>query len=116
MTAKADPHRFDDLFSEFGRIALRRMFGGEGIYADDLMFGLVVEDRIYFKVDDTTRATYAGEQCEPFTYMKEGKRTSLSYYAIPDRLYDEPEELAEWARRAYAVARAKAKAKPKKKK
>jgi DNA transformation protein len=114
MAAKADPHRFDDLFAPFGRIVLRRMFGGEGIYADSLMFGLVVDDRIYFKTDDLTRAAYVAEQCDAFTYgTKDGRHVSLSYFAIPERLYDDPEELAGWARRAHAVARAKPKAKPK---
>ena len=116
MAAKADLHRFDDLFAEFGRIELRRMFGGEGIYTNGLMFGIIVDDRIYFKTDDTTRGAYVAEQCEPFTYMKEGKRMSMSYFAIPERLYDEPDELADWARHAHGVALAKPKAKPKAKK
>ncbi len=107
MAPKADPHRFDDLFAEFGRIELRRMFGGEGIYANDTMFGLVVDDRIYFKTDDATRVAYVAEHCDPFTYMKKGKRTSLSYFAIPERLYDEPEELAAWAGKAFGVAKTK---------
>ena len=113
---KRDANRFDDLFHHFGRIAVRRMFGGEGIYARDTMFGLVVDDRIYFKVDDATRPVYAAEDCAPFTYMKEGKRTSLSYYAIPDRLYDDPDALAAWARAALAAALEKSKSKPKPKK
>jgi DNA transformation protein len=123
MAPKADLHRFDDLFAPFGRIDLRRMFGGEGIYADSLMFGLVVDDRIYLKTDDVTRAAYVAEQCDAFTYgTKNGRHVSLSYFAIPERLYDDPDELAGWARHAHAVARAKpkpkikAKVKPKKKK
>ena len=48
--------------------------------------------------------------------MKEGKRMSMSYFAIPERLYDAPEELADWARQAHGVALAKPKAKPKAKK
>ena len=34
---KSDPHRFDDLFFEFGPITLRRFFGGEGIYSGETM-------------------------------------------------------------------------------
>ena len=113
---KRDAHRFDDLFHHFGRISVRRMFGGEGIYGNGPMFGIIVDDRIYFKTDDTTRGAYVAEQCEPFTYMKEGKRMSMSYFAIPERLYDAPEELADWARQAHGVALAKPKAKPKAKK
>ena len=39
---KRDSHRFDDLFHDFGRVAVRRMFGGEGIFVGDLMIGLVI--------------------------------------------------------------------------
>jgi DNA transformation protein len=112
MATKADPHRFDDLFASFGPIALRRMFGGEGLFVKGQIIGLVMDDRIFLKTDAATRSAYIAERCKPFGFMKGGKRIETSYFAIPERLYDEPEELADWARKAHAVARAKAK-KPK---
>jgi DNA transformation protein len=100
-----DPDRFDDLFAPFGKIAVRRMFGGEGLYRDNVMFGIVFEERIYFKTDDEGRPAFVREGCLPFVYpMKKGDITSHNYYALPDRLYDDPDELAEWARKALAVA------------
>ena len=114
--SKADPSRFDDLFSVFGKITLRRMFGGEGLYVNGLMIGLVMEDRIYLKSDEATRPAFVAEKCEPFTYSaKGGKRVSLGYYAIPERLYDDPHDFADWARGARDVA-IKAAAKKTKKK
>lgn len=103
---KRDSRRFDDLFSHFGRITLRRMFGGEGIFVDDLMIGIVVEDQIYLKAGDSNRPDFQAEGAKPFTYHrgKERKATSLSYYAVPDRLLDDAEEFGEWARKAHAVA------------
>jgi len=99
---------FADLFQAFGRITVRRMFGGAGLFVDGLMIGLVMDERIYLKTDDQTRAAFIAERCEPFTYgAKGGKRVSLGYYAIPDRLLDDPEEFADWARAAERVARAK---------
>jgi DNA transformation protein len=116
MPAAADLHRFDDLFAEFGRIELRRMFGGEGIYANGAIIGIIIRDVIYLKTDEVTRGAYLAEGCKPFSYQAQGKkRESITYYAIPDRLYDDPEELADWARRARAVAPAKAKPKAKSK-
>ena len=106
--AKADPSRFDDLFSAFGRIAVRRMFGGEGLFVDGLMIGLVIQDRIYLKTDDQSRKAYIAEKSKPFTYSaKGGKKVSLNHYAIPERIHDDPELFADWARAAHAVARAK---------
>jgi DNA transformation protein len=102
---KRDPHRFDDLFHDFGRISLRRMFGGEGIYAGEQIIGLVIDDQIYLKTTDRNRADFLAEGCEPFSYMRGKKRMATSYYAVPDRLLDNAEEFAGWVRKAHDAAR-----------
>ena len=105
MAAKADPNRFNDLFAPFGRIAVRRMFGAEGLFRDGLMFGIVYEERIYFKTSEESRQAFLAEGAGPLYYkMKNAEGILTSYYELPDRLYDDPEELAEWARAAFAVA------------
>jgi DNA transformation protein len=102
--AKADPHRFDDLFQVFGPISLRRFFGGEGIYSGDIMIGMIFSDTIYFKTDEETRKPFLAERTKPFTFKKGGETVVTGWYALPDRLYDDPDELAAWARAAFAVA------------
>ena len=104
----SDANRFDDLFSAFGPIRLRRFFGGEGIYAGDVMIGMVFGDIIYFKTDAETREAFAAEKCKPFSFVKRksGETVVTTWFALPDRLYDEPDELAEWARAARRVAKA----------
>lgn len=99
--------RFDDLFAEFGPIRLRRLFGGEGIVADDVMIGMVFSDVIYFKTDEETRKAFVAEKCKPFSFLKRstGETIVTTWFALPDRLYDDPEELAQWARAALAAAR-----------
>jgi DNA transformation protein len=101
---KRDPRRFDDLFHYFGPINLRRMFGGEGLYAGDQIIALVIDDRLYLKTTDSNRADFLADGCEPFTYMRGKKRMATSYYAVPERLLDDPEEFAGWARKAQAAA------------
>ena len=102
-----DPHRFDDLFSEFGPIALRRFFGGEGIYAGSVMIGMVFGDTVYFKTDDKTIKAFRKEGSLPFTFKKRGTEIiETTWFSLPDRLYDDPEELAHWARDALKVASA----------
>lgn len=106
-------HRFDDLFAAFGPVAVKRFFGGEGIYAGAVMIGMVFDDVIYLCTDETTRAAFVAESCEPFRFAKGGETVVTHWYAVPDRLYDDPEELAAWARAARAVAAAsKTKRKP----
>ena len=105
MAAKADPDRFDDLFAPFGKILVRRMFGAEGLFRDGLMFGIVYEERIYFKTSEESRQAFIAEGAGPLYYkMKNAEGILTSYYELPDRLYDDPEELADWARDAFAVA------------
>lgn len=108
MTASRanDPHRFDDLFQNFGPIAVRRFFGGEGIFSGDVMLGMVFDDRIFLKTDAVTRKAFVAENCKPFSFVKpkSGETVITGWYAIPDRLYDDPEEFAQWARAAFGLA------------
>ncbi|HEY4939861.1 MAG TPA: TfoX/Sxy family protein [Rhizomicrobium sp.] len=94
MPAKSDPHRFDDLFSEFGPIRLRRFFGGEGIYADDVMIGMVFDDIVYFKTDEETALAFKAAKTKPFSFYKSKELIVTTWFALPDRLYDDPDELA----------------------
>ena len=105
--AKAESNRYSDLFSAFGPIALRCMFGGEGLFVNGTMIGLVMREQLYLKTDAASRAPYLAEGMKPFSFAKNGKLVETGYYAIPDRLYDDPEEFAGWARRAHKVALAK---------
>src|SRR5437899_1821763 len=104
MPLKNDPRRFDDLFSEFGLIKLKRFFGGEGIWSGDTMIAMVFDDAIYFKTDEKTRQAFTAEKCKPFTFEKGSETIVTGWLSLPDRLYDDPEELALWARAALAVA------------
>jgi DNA transformation protein len=102
-----------ELFSAFGAIYIRRMFGGADLYAGEVMFGLVSDDLIYLKADEVTATAFARENCVPFQYTaKNGRRAVMSYWRLPDRLYDDPDELAQWARQALAVAHKGAAKKP----
>src|SRR5262245_25742680 len=113
-TKIVDAEFIHDLFQPFGTVNVRRMFGGAGLFADGVMFGLVSSGQIYLKVDATTVTRFEREQCQPFEYStKNGKRALTSYWRLPDRLYDDADELAQWARQALAAARRGATVKPK---
>src|SRR5690348_15200863 len=81
------------------------MFGGAGIYAHGTMFALVADGIIYLKADELSTPAFERESLPPFTYeTKDGKRGVMSYRRMPDRLYDDPDELATWAHAALAAA------------
>jgi DNA transformation protein len=85
------------------------MLGGAGIFADGVMFGLVADDVIYLKADDGNADDFGREGLPPFQYQaNNGKRVVMSYRKMPERLYDDPGELAQWASRSLAVAQREA--------
>jgi DNA transformation protein len=98
------PDDIVELFSVFGPVTVRRMFGGAGVYADDTMFGLIADGVIYLKTGESNVAMFEAERLPPFTFMRQGERMVTSYRRMPDRIYDDPDELAVWARAALAVA------------
>ncbi len=107
-----DPEFIRELFAPFGPVTVKRMFGGAGIWSDGLMFGLVFDGAIYLKVNETSIPDFEREGSRPFVYTRaksKGRvgRASLSYWRLPERLYDDPEELAAWANRAHAIAQSK---------
>ena len=104
-----DAETLQELFAEFGPVSIRRMFGGMGVFADGLMIALVSRGVIYLKADAETIPVFEQEGQAPFSYAtKNGEHTLTSYWRMPDRLYDDAEELARWARDAHAVALRKA--------
>jgi len=88
-----------------GPIGMRRMFGKTGVFCEGVMFGMVTEDTLYFRVDDQSRVTFKeAESFPPLNYVKGGRTIDLAFWRVPERLIDEPEELVAWARAALAAA------------
>jgi DNA transformation protein len=104
-----NPDYIRELFSSFRPVDVRRMFSGAGIFAEGVMFGLVVDEVVYLKVGAENAADFQREDLPPFQYRaKGGRRAVMSYRRMPERLYDDPEELAQWAMKALRVASRKA--------
>lgn len=90
----------EDLLSPLGRVSVRRMFSGGGVYCEGVMFGLAKDDLLYLKADEQTKSAFEAEGCVRFQSM--GK--SLPYWQIPERLYDDTDEMIDWAKTALEVA------------
>jgi DNA transformation protein and related proteins len=84
----------------------RRMFGGAGIYQDELFFGLIFKDTLYFKVNDANRASYEARGMARFRPYENRPQVSLTYYEVPADVLENREELAIWAQRAVEAAAA----------
>ena len=88
-----------------GHVSLRRMFGKTGVFCDALMLGMVRDNTLYFRVDDENREIFKeAEVYPPLNYAKKGSTIDLAFWRVPERLFDEPDELLTWARAALAAA------------
>ncbi|MDZ7628794.1 MAG: TfoX/Sxy family protein [Parvularculaceae bacterium] len=104
-----------DLFHPFGAIRVKKMFGGAGVYCDDLFFAILDDGAVYFKVDDETRKEFERRGLSQFSFeMKDGASATMSYYTAPEEIFDDEDELRHWTTLALDAARRAAKFKKKK--
>ena len=94
-----------DQLGDLGALTVRRMFGGFGIYREDVFFAIVQDAALYFKTDDSTRAEYVRRGMGPFRPNE--KQTLWSYYQVPVELIEDAEGLCDWARKAVACQQEK---------
>jgi DNA transformation protein and related proteins len=94
-----------DQLSALPELRARRMFGGYGIYQGEHFFAIIVEGRLYFKTDDTTRDTFIQKGMGPFTYEKDHRLISMRYFEVPPEVLEDRIELLRWANRAIDVTR-----------
>ena len=93
-----------DVLAPLGSVRGKRMFGGIGIYIDNLFCAIIVNDYLYFKGDDANEAQFISRKCPAFTYEKNGVDFSMRYYRVPDEAMDDAEEMLRWARLGLAAA------------
>ena len=105
-----------ELIAPLGDVSSRAMFGGHGIYAGSQIIAIVIDDILYLKADDESRASFDAQGLEPFSYTSKGKTYAMSYFRAPDECFDAPHAMLPWARAALAAALRKAAAKPTRKK
>ena len=91
-----------DQLSQWGDVSERRMFGGAGLYRDGKMFGLIANDVVYLKVDDTNRDKFISRGSSPLKPFP-NRSTSLSFFEVPDDIVESPEELIEWAEESLSI-------------
>ena len=95
-----------DQLADLGTVRSRKMFGGVGLYCDDVFFGIIARDELYLKVDDKTRGRYERAGKRPFKPYP-GRQTTMKYYGVPLEVLESSVELTRWAHAAVQAARRK---------
>jgi DNA transformation protein and related proteins len=94
-----------DQMAGLGRVSARAMFGGYGIYRDDAMFAIIIDDQLYLKTMEATRARFAERGLKPFLYSRGSKTVEMSYFEAPAEVLDDPDAMLTWARLALEAAK-----------
>lgn len=93
-----------ELLEPLGRVSSRRMFGGHGVYVDGIFIAIVVDGRLYLKVDEQSKAAFVAAGCAPFVYEHKTRVIEMSYWSVPEEVLDSPEQMQPWAKLAVAAA------------
>ena len=97
-----------DLLGGISGVRSKAMFGGYGIYKGNTIFGIIVEDELYFKVGDLNRKDYEKAGSEPFVYTAKGnKRIAMSYWKVPAEAMEDLQILEEWVEKSLRAATAR---------
>lgn len=102
-----DNTRLEELFESLGPISIRKLFGGKGIYCDGVIVAVVVRGELMLKADEQSIPDFEAAGCSQWTYTgsRHGKEVAMPYWGVPDDAFDDPDEMAVWARRAYEAGR-----------
>jgi DNA transformation protein len=103
-TADAFAAYCTELLAPLGSVRAKRMFGGHGLYVDDLFIAIVADEQLYLKADVVARAAFEAAGCHPFVYNKAAQAVALGYWSAPEEATESPLQMLPWARLAQASA------------
>ena len=112
QTADAFAAYCAELLEPLGSVRVKRMFGGHGLYVDELFIAIVADEQLYLKADLTTRPGFEAAGCRPFIYSKATRAVALGYWSAPEEATESPAQMLPWARLAQAAALRARAAKP----
>ena len=93
-----------ELLAPLGAVRARRMFGGWGLYVDDLFIAIIAVERLYLKADACARLQFEAEGCEPFVYNVRSQAVALGYWSAAAEALESPALMAPWVRLAMRAA------------
>lgn len=103
--------------ASLGPFLARPMFGGYGLYIDGLIFGLMVRDDVFLKVDERNRGRFESAGSAPFRYeTSRGETSIISYWRCPDDVLNDAKKLRLWVNESLIASRNARQKKPVRKK
>jgi DNA transformation protein len=100
-----------ELLEPVGPVRAKRMFGGYGLYAQDLFVALIADDGLYLRADEASEPHFRQAGGQPFEFEARGRRMTLRYWTPPAEALESPAIMQPWAQQALRAALS-ARAKP----
>ncbi len=96
-----------EIFAALGEVAIRRMFGGKGVYAGGRIVAVEVAGEVLLKADARSAPEFEAAGSRQWTYDGKNGPVKMPYWSVPAEAFDDPDEMAKWVRlAAQAAARA----------
>lgn len=87
-----------DELAPLGEVTSKKMFGGVGVFGDDIMFVIIDSTgRVFLRANDDTSSRFEDAGGE--------KHGRMPYYSVPDAVLADENRLQEWASEALTVAK-----------
>jgi DNA transformation protein and related proteins len=100
-----DDEAIHELFDGLGRVHIRRMFGGKGIYHNSLIMAVHLRGELMLKGDEEVAPTYEEGGARRWFYAgKRGTPVNMPYWILPGEVLDDPDTFTAWAKFAYEAA------------
>lgn len=93
-----------NLIQDFGPAMSRKTSDGHGIFLDGVMFAVIVDNVLFFKVDGATDADFKELELPPFVQNEKDEDVVMSYVQAPDSALKDRAEMTRWATLAHGVA------------
>ena len=90
-----------DQLAELGSLHCKAMFGGHGLYRDDVFFAIIYRSRLYFKTDKSSQPQYIKYKSRPF--KPNAKQTLKTYYEVPVEILEDQKQIMDWAHTAVNI-------------
>jgi DNA transformation protein len=96
----------EELLAGFGKVEVRRMFGGASLSRNGVGFAILDDDTFFIKGDPAFGAELKKRGSKPWSYSvkKDGTVRDIAYWSIPDSAMDDPDEASSLARRSHQIA------------
>lgn len=95
----------NEQFAPLGPLSNAKFFGGHAFKRHGIQFAMVMDNTLYFCVNERTRAMYVQRGSMPFSYAtKKGRVEVRKYFSAPEEVLENREELLRWAKQAIEAA------------